>query len=109
MSYDPITRLVYIPTYDDVANPTGYQNQASGRLVAWDPVTESARWTVPQPLSTNSGVLSTAGNLVFQGQGTGEFDAYSADRGRRALVHRDRLGDRLGARDLHGRTPISTC
>jgi quinohemoprotein ethanol dehydrogenase len=83
MSYDPITRLVYIPTYDDVAHPTGYQNQATGRLIAWDPVTESARWTVAQPLSTNSGVLTTAGNLVFQGQGTGEFDAYSADRGRK--------------------------
>ena len=83
MSYDPVTRLVYIPTYDDVANPTGYQNQATGRLIAWDPVTESARWTVPQQLSTNSGVLATAGNVVFQGQGTGEFDAYSADRGRK--------------------------
>ncbi|MGA7540314.1 MAG: PQQ-binding-like beta-propeller repeat protein [Steroidobacteraceae bacterium] len=83
MSYDPSTRLVYIPTYDDVARPTGYQNQATGRLVAWDPVTESARWTVPQPLSTNSGVLSTRGNLVFQGQGTGEFDAYSAGTGKK--------------------------
>jgi quinohemoprotein ethanol dehydrogenase len=83
MSYDPITRLVYIPTYDDVAQPTGYQNQATGRLIAWDPAAQSARWTVAQQLSTNSGVLSTAGNLVFQGQGTGEFDAYSADRGRR--------------------------
>ena len=81
MSYDPITGLVYIPTYDDVAYPNGYQNQATGRLMAWDPVAESARWSLPQPLSTNSGVLSTAGNLVFQGQGTGEFDAYSADRG----------------------------
>jgi quinohemoprotein ethanol dehydrogenase len=83
MSYDPITRLVYIPTYDDVAHPTGYQNEATGRLIAWDPVAESARWTVPQQLSTNSGVLSTAGNLVFQGQGTGEFDAYSADHGKK--------------------------
>ncbi|HUA26054.1 MAG TPA: PQQ-binding-like beta-propeller repeat protein [Steroidobacteraceae bacterium] len=83
MSYDPLTRLVYIPTYDDVDKPTGYQNQATGRLIAWDPVTESARWTVPQQLSTNSGVLTTAGNVVFQGQGTGEFDAYSADRGRK--------------------------
>ena len=81
MSYNPITHLVYIPTYDDVARPNGYQNQATGRLIAWDPIAEAARWTIPQPLSTNSGVLSTAGNLVFQGQGTGEFDAYSADRG----------------------------
>ena len=83
MSYDPLTRLVYIPTYDDVAHPTGYQNQATGRLIAWDAVTESARWSIPQQLSTNSGVLATAGNLVFQGQGTGEFDAYSADRGQK--------------------------
>jgi quinohemoprotein ethanol dehydrogenase len=83
MSYNPSTGLVYIPTYDDVAKPTGYQNQATGRLIAWDPVTESARWTVPQQLSTNSGVLSTAGNLVFQGQGTGELDAYSADTGKK--------------------------
>lgn len=81
MSYNPITGLVYIPTYDNVAKPTGYQNQATGRLIAWNPVTESARWTVPQQLSTNSGVLSTAGGLVFQGQGTGEFDAYSAQSG----------------------------
>ena len=81
MSYNPLTHLVYIPTYDDVARPNGYQNQATGRLVAWDPVAESARWTIPEPLSTNSGVLSTAGGLVFQGQGTGEFDAYAADRG----------------------------
>jgi alcohol dehydrogenase (cytochrome c)/quinohemoprotein ethanol dehydrogenase len=29
----------------------------------------------------NSGVLSTAGNLVFQGEGTGEFAAYAADSG----------------------------
>ncbi|HEV7136979.1 MAG TPA: PQQ-binding-like beta-propeller repeat protein [Steroidobacteraceae bacterium] len=83
MSYNPITRLVYIPTYDNVAKPTGYQNQATGRLIAWNPVTESARWTNPQQLSTNSGVLSTAGNLVFQGQGTGEFDAYAADTGKK--------------------------
>ena len=83
MSYDPLTRLVYIPTYDDVAHPMGYQDQATGRLIAWDPMAGSARWTIPQPLSTNSGVLSTAGNLVFQGQGTGEFDAYSADRGKK--------------------------
>jgi hypothetical protein len=31
----------------------------------------------------NGGVLSTAGNLVFQGQGTGEFAAYAADGGKK--------------------------
>jgi quinohemoprotein ethanol dehydrogenase len=31
----------------------------------------------------NSGVLSTTGNLVFHGEGTGEFAAYAADSGRK--------------------------
>jgi quinohemoprotein ethanol dehydrogenase len=81
MSYNSVTGLVYIPAYDDVAKPNGYLNQAVGRLVAWDPLGQTARWSVPQLLPTNGGVLSTAGNLVFQGQGTGDFDAYSADNG----------------------------
>ena len=83
MSYNPITGLVYIPAYDDVAKPTGYLTQAVGRLVAWDPVHESARWSVPERFPTNSGILSTAGNLVFQGQGTGEFGAFGADTGKK--------------------------
>jgi len=52
-----------------------------GRLLAWDPKTQAARWSVEHPIIVNSGVLSTAGNLVFQGQGTGEFAAYAADTG----------------------------
>jgi len=81
MSYNPVTGLVYIPTYDDVAKPTGYLTEAVGRLVAWDPLKESARWSVLERLPTNSGVLSTAGNLVFQGEGTGAFEAFAADSG----------------------------
>ncbi len=81
MSYDPRTGLVYIPTYDAAMTPEGRPRVTAGRLIGWNPVTESARWSVEQMLPTNSGVLSTAGNLVFQGQGTGEFDAYSADHG----------------------------
>jgi len=83
MSYNSVTGLVYIPAYDDVAKPNGYLNQAVGRLVAWDPIGQTARWSVPQLLPTNGGVLSTAGNLVFQGEGTGDFEAYAADSGRK--------------------------
>jgi quinohemoprotein ethanol dehydrogenase len=46
-------------------------------------VSQSARWTVDEEIATNGGVLSTAGNLVFQGQGTGEFAAYAADSGKK--------------------------
>jgi quinohemoprotein ethanol dehydrogenase len=82
MSYDSVTGLVYIPAYDNVENAAGYLDEAAGRLIAWDPISLSARWSVPQLLPTNSGVLSTAGNLVFQGQGTGVCEALAADTGR---------------------------
>jgi quinohemoprotein ethanol dehydrogenase len=83
MSYSPITGLVYIPAYDVRIHPTPSQTPLEGKLVAWDPISQSVRWFVEEQLQTNSGVLSTAGNLVFQGQGTGEFDAFTADTGRK--------------------------
>ena len=89
MSYSPLTGLVYIPTTDRQAGskiPVESGESGSdliGRLIAWDPVAESARWSVEEQIATNGGVLSTAGNLVFQGQGTGEFAAYAADSGKK--------------------------
>ena len=89
MSYSPLTGLVYIPTTD---RQTGAKSAVEsgesgedlfGRLIAWDPVAQSARWSVEEQIATNGGVLSTAGNLVFQGQGTGEFAAYAADTGKK--------------------------
>ncbi|MDH5345747.1 MAG: PQQ-binding-like beta-propeller repeat protein, partial [Gammaproteobacteria bacterium] len=74
------TGLAYIPMND---HTEGYPNFGVGRLVAWDPITQSSRWSVPLTLPVNSGVLSTRGNLVFHGQGTGEFSAYSAIDGRK--------------------------
>ena len=82
MSFSPLTGLVYLPLHDVKAYKVAANEfPEEGKLLAWDPVTESARWVVEEPIATNSGVLSTAGNLVFQGEGTGEFSAYSADSG----------------------------
>ena len=53
-----------------------------GTLVAWDPVAQKARWTVEQKFFWNAGILSTAGNLVFQGNGEGKFSAYDAANGK---------------------------
>jgi len=89
MSFSPGTGLVYIPTTDRQAGThttveSGeWMRGTEGRLIAWDPVMEAERWSVKEPIATNGGVLSTAGNLVFQGQGTGEFVAYSADSGKK--------------------------
>jgi quinohemoprotein ethanol dehydrogenase len=81
MSYSPLTSFVYLPLHDPKAKPQPGEFPEEGKLVAWDPSTQSVRWSVTHPIPTNSAVLSTAGNLVFQGEGTGEFAAYTADTG----------------------------
>jgi len=53
-----------------------------GYLVAWDPVTQKAAWTVEHPYFWNAGVLSTGGGLVFQGAAEGQFYAYDAKTGK---------------------------
>ena len=59
------------------------QMNLRGRLLAWDPVLQKAAWAVPYDTSWNGGVVSTAGNLVFQGTAMGELAAYQADDGKR--------------------------
>jgi quinohemoprotein ethanol dehydrogenase len=89
MSYSALTGLVYIPTTDRKSDTKGAVESGEsgqglhGRLMAWDPVNQSAKWSVEEEIAVNGGVLSTAGNLVFQGQGTGEFAAYAADSGKK--------------------------
>ena len=40
------------------------------------------RWEVEHPAFWNGGLLTTAGNLLFQGTGDGRFVAYAADTGK---------------------------
>ena len=54
-----------------------------GKLVAWDPVQQKQTWVVEQAGPWNGGVLSTAGNLVFEGTASGKFEAYGADSGKK--------------------------
>ena len=100
MSYSPKTRLVYMPVADMPSTYSasgffgarvevlGYGPEeevplGAGRLVAWDPVQRVVRWTVDYTIPHNGGVLSTAGNLIFQGTAAGEFHAYHAVTGDR--------------------------
>jgi PQQ-dependent dehydrogenase (methanol/ethanol family) len=112
MSFSPITGLAYIPAQHmpfvyltDDAGPaalsmnTGVRLDsnapdpadkvnpdllvAKGSLLAWDPVAQRAAWQVEHSGPWNGGVLSTAGNLVFQGTAAGEFAAYRASNGER--------------------------
>jgi quinohemoprotein ethanol dehydrogenase len=53
-----------------------------GYLKAWDPVARRTVWEIEHPAFWNGGLLTTGGNLVFQGTGDGRFVAYAADSGR---------------------------
>jgi mono/diheme cytochrome c family protein len=55
---------------------------ASGVLIAWDPVARREVWRVERGFYSGSGLLSTHGNLVFQGDLAGRFSAFAADTGR---------------------------
>jgi alcohol dehydrogenase (cytochrome c) len=59
------------------------ENTPRGYLKAIDPMTGKAKWEVPSDIPRFSGVLSTAGGVVFSGQLTGEFDAFDSDTGKK--------------------------
>ena len=52
-----------------------------GVLVAWDPIAKQEKWRVEQGYYSSSGLLSTAGDLLFQGDLDGQFKAMSASNG----------------------------
>jgi quinohemoprotein ethanol dehydrogenase len=108
MSFNPKTGLVYLPT---IELPAGYNDKAidpktwtrtpgnavdggvdlsftpdlpgagTSYLQAWDPVRQRSVWRVPTPSFWNGGTMTSAGNLVFQGQIDSRFNAYAADSG----------------------------
>jgi quinohemoprotein ethanol dehydrogenase len=54
-----------------------------GYVVAWNPALAKQAWRIDLKGPWNGGLLSTAGNLLFQGNASGEFVAYRADSGER--------------------------
>ncbi len=57
-------------------------NQDVGWLQAWDPVARKVVWQTPKAARATSGVLATAGNLVFMGNRKGkQQSAYNATGG----------------------------
>ena len=111
MSFSPITGLVYLPIHssnfvfghDRAFKPKSMSGNvgvdfsgnapanaqaaaealasAQGRLIAWDPINQKEVWRVERAGPANGGVLSTAGGLVFQGTGSGDFTALDAKTG----------------------------
>lgn len=106
MSYSPLTGLVYIPAQETswaysrasvfqprkmawnlAFNPQAKTPPADahpprkGYLLAWNPLTQSEAWRIAHNGVWNGGVLTTAGNLLVQGNAEGQFVIYRADDG----------------------------
>ncbi len=67
---------------DDPKAMKATRDLLSGRLIAWDPVNQREAWGFDYAEPWNGGVLSTAGNLVFQGDTKGNLRAFAADSGK---------------------------
>jgi quinohemoprotein ethanol dehydrogenase len=80
---DPQTQSRYILTSGaKVARPTGVAPDSS-RLIAWDPIGQKPVWSLDRATPVASGVLATAGSLVFQGSSDGQLEALDANTGKR--------------------------
>ena len=66
----------------DMAARETIRKSMKGLLIAWDPQKQAPAWTVEHATPWNGGVLSTAANLLFQGNGEGNLVSYRADTGK---------------------------
>jgi quinohemoprotein ethanol dehydrogenase len=99
MAFNPKTGLVYIPAQEipmsyesvkgykpspigwNVATATTNLPNVKGYLIAWDPVRQKEIWRANYLGPWNGGILTSAGNLVVQGNAAGDISAYRADSG----------------------------
>ncbi len=87
-AFSPETRLYYFMALEEcTGQPTGYPEQTGQRFLrALDIDTGRVAWESPQPgpahAKTWSGVLATAGGLVFYGRPNGGFAAADARSGK---------------------------
>jgi PQQ-dependent dehydrogenase (methanol/ethanol family) len=87
-AFSPLTRLYYVMTLEEcTGKPTGYPDQTGQRFLrALNIDTGDIVWEVPQPgparAKTWSGVLATAGGLIFYGQPNGNFVAADQRNGK---------------------------
>jgi quinohemoprotein ethanol dehydrogenase len=79
----PVDRTLDPAFHTPSSNEMGEKNTTTGvgALVAWNPATQTAVWTVPYPTIYNGGVLATRGGVVFEGTIDGMLKAYAAASG----------------------------
>ena len=80
------------PRYAELAAAAAPQPESKGYLKAFDPMVGKVLWAVERATPYNGGVLATAGGVVFQGDGNGQFAAYDTRDGTLLWEH-DVYGD----------------
>ena len=103
-TYSDRTNLIYIPFIDSsmnieikkqefkrgkwwLASKTLQANPYTGGLKAFDATTGELIWTRPQSYPATSGLVSTAGGLVFSGNAAGYFEAVDDETGETLWRH----------------------
>jgi len=87
-AWSPLTRLYYVIALEEcTGEPTGYPDQTGQRyLRALNIETGEIAWEIPQPgparAKTWTGVLATAGGILFYGQPNGGFTAVDQRTGK---------------------------
>ncbi len=77
----------YVGHFGNIAELGGTGMTATSTLAAYDPATGQQVWYVESEGATNGGNLVTAGNVVFQGAGNGNFYGFDAATGKRLFAH----------------------
>jgi alcohol dehydrogenase (cytochrome c) len=97
-AYSPLTKLVYVPFIDSsmdiqsrpqelksgqwfLASKVLRAHPYSGGIKAFNATTGEQAWSHPQSTPATSGLMATAGGLVFSGDAEGYFSAMRADTG----------------------------
>jgi alcohol dehydrogenase (cytochrome c) len=97
-AYSPLTRYVYVPFIDSsmdlqakkqewkrgewfLSSKVLKANPYTGGVKAFDATSGELAWTRPQSTPATSGLLTTAGRLVFSGDAEGYFSAMKDDTG----------------------------
>ena len=98
MSYSRRTKMVYVPVYDFAMDLQAKKmewkrgewylgakvlnfNAGAGHIKAFDAATGKLVWSKSQSYPATSGILSTAGGLVFYGDPEGYFNALNDETG----------------------------
>jgi len=79
----PMIRGASVPPSDATVRAAQRARTGSGWLVAWDPLRQQEAWRVQYGSRGGGGTLSTAGNLVLQGDDEEQLVAYRATDGRK--------------------------